>query len=72
VPVVVLQAGDDRLVDAAATEAFFAGVGSEQKEIHLYEGLFHEIFNETEKNRVFLDLERWLDARVVARVAATG
>jgi acylglycerol lipase len=72
VPVVVLQAGDDRLVDAAATEAFFAAVGSEQKEIHLYDGFFHEVFNETEKNRVFLDLERWLEARVGARVAATG
>jgi len=72
VPVAVLQAGDDRLVDAAATERFFAGVGSEQKELHVYAGFFHEIFNETEKDRVFVDLERWLDAHLGARVAATG
>ena len=72
VPIAVLQAGDDRLVDAAATQSFFAGVGSERKDFHLYAGFFHEIFNETERDRVFLDLERWLDACVAARVAATG
>ncbi len=47
-------------------------IGSEGKEFHLYAGLFHEIFNETEKDRVFADLEHWLDARVGGQIAATG
>jgi acylglycerol lipase len=65
-PLLVLQAGDDRLVDARATESFAQKVGSERKELQLYAGFFHEIFNEPEKNRVFADLERWLEARVAA------
>jgi len=71
-PILILQAGDDRLVRAAATEAFAAEIGNNEKEIHVYPGLFHEIFNETENERVFADLERWLEPRLVAPSAATG
>jgi acylglycerol lipase len=65
-PILVLQAGDDRLVDARATESFAKTLGSERKELQLYPGFFHEIFNETEKERVFADLDRWLAARLAA------
>jgi acylglycerol lipase len=71
-PILILQAGDDRLVRAAATETFAAEIGSNEKELHVYPGLFHEIFNETENERVFADLERWLELRLVAPSAATG
>ena len=60
-PILVLQAGDDRLVDPLATEAFAAQIAPEWKRVRFYPGLYHEIFNETEKDRVFDDLERWLD-----------
>ncbi len=63
-PILVLQAGDDRLVDPRATEAFAAEIAPERKRVRFYPGLYHEIFNETEKDRVFDDLERWLDALV--------
>jgi acylglycerol lipase len=62
VPILVLQAGDDRLVDPRATEAFAAQIAPERKRVRFYPGLYHEIFNETDKDRVFDDLERWLDA----------
>jgi alpha-beta hydrolase superfamily lysophospholipase len=71
-PILILQAGDDRLVQARATELFAANVGAESKEFHLYPELFHELFNETDKERVFADLERWLDARLAAQLAAAG
>jgi alpha-beta hydrolase superfamily lysophospholipase len=71
-PILILQAGDDRLVQAKATEAFAASVGAESKQFHLYPGLYHELFNETEKERVFDDLEQWLEARMAAQLAAAG
>jgi alpha-beta hydrolase superfamily lysophospholipase len=71
-PILILQAGDDRLVRAAATEAFAAEVGSEDKELHVYPGLYHEIFNETDNERVFADLEHWLESRLMAPSVATG
>ncbi len=64
VAILVLQAGDDRLVDPAVTERFVAGLGSELKTFRPYPGLFHELFNETEKDRVFADLDRWLEDRI--------
>jgi alpha-beta hydrolase superfamily lysophospholipase len=70
VPILVLQAGSDGLVDPRATAAFAAGIPSEQKTVLVYPGLYHEIFNETEKERVFDDLERWLDALVASEEVA--
>jgi len=62
----------DRDVQAQATKVFAANLGAESKEIHLYPELFHELFNEIDKERVFADLERWLDARLAAHFAAAG
>jgi alpha-beta hydrolase superfamily lysophospholipase len=40
--------------------------GSADKTLHLYDGFFHEIFNEPagERERPLRDLRDWLDARV--------
>jgi acylglycerol lipase len=66
-PLLILQAGDDRLVDPRATENFASRVEAQAKESHVYPGLYHEIFNELPADRelVFADLERWLEARLV-------
>ncbi len=69
-PILVLQAGDDRLVDFRATEAFAAAIPTEHKTVRFYPGLYHEIFNETEKERVLEDLGLWLDALVARSDAA--
>ncbi|MFT7624555.1 MAG: alpha-beta hydrolase superfamily lysophospholipase [Myxococcota bacterium] len=37
-----------------------AAVGSADKELRWYDGLYHEIFNETIKEEVFSDLDAWL------------
>lgn len=64
VPLLVLQAGDDRLVDPHAVEDFAGKAGSEVKNLQLYSGFYHEIFNETEKERVFADLAQWIEMRI--------
>lgn len=64
VPLLVLQAGDDRLVDAQAAESFFADIGAETREFRRYPEHFHELFNEIDKQRVFAELERWLEDRL--------
>jgi len=30
----------------------------------MYEGFYHEIFNEPDRARVFADLEAWLDSHI--------
>jgi alpha-beta hydrolase superfamily lysophospholipase len=60
VDTLLLVAGDDHLVDASGSDAFFRklapGVGS----MHSYAGYYHEIFNEIEAGRVFDDIRTWL------------
>ncbi|MCB9729461.1 MAG: lysophospholipase [Deltaproteobacteria bacterium] len=62
-PTLVMQAGADRVVAASASRRFFDQLGSKDKEFISYEGLFHEIMNEPERDRVLGDLVAWLRAR---------
>ncbi len=59
-PLLVMQAGDDRLASSEATRHFFEAAQSEDKNFLLYEDYFHEIFNEVGRARVVADLIAWL------------
>lgn len=65
VPLLVLQAGDDRLVDPQATEEFAQTLTLADSEYRCYPGLYHEIFNEPEREEVFRDLLQWLEKRIM-------
>jgi alpha-beta hydrolase superfamily lysophospholipase len=63
-PVLVLQGTEDYLVDPDMAQRFVASVGAHDKEIQWYDGLYHELFNETKKEEVLTDVSTWLDAHV--------
>lgn len=63
VPVFFMCPGDDKIVDAAACQVVFDRLGSSDKMLNTYPGLYHEIFNEVEKDRVLADLTSWLRTR---------
>ena len=69
VPLLLLQAGDDRLVHAETNLDFFSRACGPRKELKVYEGLYHEIFNEPERDQVFADMEAWLGVNDEAPVA---
>jgi len=56
----LLVAGDDHLVDASGSEAFFEQLAPGVGAMHTYMGYYHELFNEAEAGRVFDDLRIWL------------
>jgi len=66
IPVLMQVAGNDHLVDAQASKNFFTRLETEDKTLHVYDTLYHEIYNETraEKDAVIDDLERWLTTHV--------
>jgi len=66
-PLLVLLAGDDRIVSRPATEAFARSLTGDVT-VQLYEGFYHEVFNEPHRARVFRDVEPWLD-RVLSAAA---
>jgi alpha-beta hydrolase superfamily lysophospholipase len=62
-PLLVMQGDADRIASVAAAEAIFRAAASPDKRIRHYPGLYHEIFNEPERDQVTADLLAWLDAR---------
>lgn len=63
-PLLLLQAGRDRVADPEVAQNFLASVGSTDKELKWYESMYHEIFNEVDKAEVFADLHAWLTKHI--------
>ncbi len=62
VPLLVLLAGDDRIVSRPDAEAFARSLRGDVS-VTVYESFFHELFNEPPARRaqVYHDVARWLD-----------
>ncbi len=63
-PLLIVQGGDDRLVDPAGARMLYDSVGSSDRKLIVYEGFYHEVFNEPERARVFADLQTWFEAHL--------
>jgi alpha-beta hydrolase superfamily lysophospholipase len=63
VPVLMQVAGEDYLVDADSSKHFFEKLTLQDKTLHVYDDMYHEIYNapEDQTGRVLDDLETWLD-----------
>jgi alpha-beta hydrolase superfamily lysophospholipase len=63
-PFIVVQGSQDRIVDPAGATMLYEHAGSTDKTIKVYEGFYHEIHNEPERDKEFKDLEAWLSAHL--------
>lgn len=61
VPVLIQHGEADALVPFAGARPTIDAIGAPDKTVITYPGLFHEIYNEPEKDRVIGDLARWLE-----------
>ena len=59
-PFIVVQGSDDKLVDPGGARMLYDQAGSKDKTIKIYEGMYHEVFNEPDRARVLADVEAWL------------
>jgi alpha-beta hydrolase superfamily lysophospholipase len=64
VPFVVLQGSDDKLVNPRGSRMLYEHAGSDDKSMRIYDSLYHEVFNEPERDQVLADVASWLDKRV--------
>lgn len=62
VPTLLLYAGDDKLVNPAGSRAFALAAPRNIVTSHCFESMYHEIFNEVDRELVFSHLKAWLDA----------
>jgi acylglycerol lipase len=63
-PLLLLQASADHLVNPRDARFLHDAVSSTDKTLKVYEGLYHEVHNEPERATVLQDVEAWLAARV--------
>jgi alpha-beta hydrolase superfamily lysophospholipase len=61
VPILVMHGTADKLADCETTRKVFEALGSADKELEIYQGYYHELFNEPEKRDIFDRVSQWLD-----------
>lgn len=62
-PTLVLQAAEDHIVDKEKTIFFYKALVCQDKILHVYPKLYHEILNETERQSVYLTISEWLQSK---------
>lgn len=68
-PMLLLHGGKDSLAAAEGSQFLDGHISSSDKTLTIYPDLFHEIFNEPEKDQVLNDMTGWLDKQLAARGA---
>lgn len=62
-PLLILHGTDDKLVPYRGSVQLHEVARSADKTLKLYEGLYHEVLNEPERDLVVADIVAWLDTR---------
>ncbi|MFC1846434.1 alpha/beta hydrolase [Chloroflexota bacterium] len=62
--VLIIHGAEDRLVSPDGSRKIYETIGSEDKTLKIYEGLYHEIMNEPERDMVYKDITGWIAERL--------
>ena len=65
-PVLILHGTADQATRFSGSQLFYDTAGSTDKTIKLYEGHFHDLLNDIDKELVIADILSWIDARLPA------
>ena len=65
-PMLILHGSADGLVSPQGSKMLHEKIGSGDKKLIIYEGLYHEIYNEPEQADVMTDVADWLAPRLVS------
>jgi alpha-beta hydrolase superfamily lysophospholipase len=60
-PVLIMQAGNDKIVDKGKPKEFFDKVESKDKSYKEYDGFLHELWNEKGRAQIYQDMFIWLE-----------
>lgn len=63
-PLLVVHGEDDQLVSAEGSRRLVQHIGSTDVELKIYPDLYHEVFNEPEREQVLNDVTDWITARL--------
>lgn len=60
-PSLFMHAGADAVCDPEGTRHFFRRIPVTRKRLKVYDGYYHELFNEVGRDVVFRDMTQWID-----------
>jgi alpha-beta hydrolase superfamily lysophospholipase len=63
-PLLILHGTADKAALAEGSQAFFDAAGSADKTLKLYDGFYHDLLNDLDRDRVMNDIGNWIDRRV--------
>jgi alpha-beta hydrolase superfamily lysophospholipase len=63
-PVLILHGTHDRATKPSGSQSFYDTAGSTDKTLKLYDGGFHDLLNDIDRQTVLADVKGWLDARL--------
>jgi alpha-beta hydrolase superfamily lysophospholipase len=66
-PVLILHGTEDHATKPSGSQHFYEQAGSRDKTLKLYEGHFHDLLNDIDKEVVMADIQSWLDERIPAQ-----
>ncbi|MEH6551480.1 MAG: lysophospholipase [Pseudomonadales bacterium] len=61
-PILILHGGEDSMAAPEGSQLLFDRCQSNNKNLHIYPDLYHEIFNEPEQEAIFGEIANWLQA----------
>ena len=63
-PLLVMHGEKDVITSPNGSKLLIESVSSGDKALKIYNGLFHEIFNEPEKEQIFAEMLEWVEPRI--------
>lgn len=66
-PMLILHGSADGLTFPGGSRMLHQNIGSDDKKLIIYDGLYHEVYNEPEKAAVMTDVADWLTRRLETR-----
>jgi acylglycerol lipase len=70
IPLLLLHGTDDQICAPAGSAMVHEAVSSPDKTLRQYQGLYHEVFNEPEREAILTDLLSWLNQHLPATHSA--
>lgn len=65
-PLLILHGTLDKATKPSGSQMFFDNASSADKTLKLYEGHFHDLLNDADKDVVIRDITTWINARITA------
>lgn len=72
VPVFIIHGTEDKATRPAGSQYFYDHAGSTDKTLKLYEGHYHDLLNDVDKEIVISDILNWVKERLPKEASATG